>query len=1277
MKKNKKILSAVAVLALSAITVGAGVASGCSGETYNEYGSTYYVSVEGTSNGTGAKNNPYDITTVLTNNILKPGDTVLVQPGVYKLDRKIQIRSSGTYKHNITIKNASDTEKAVLDFSDMYFLSTNRGVELYANYVYWYGIDICGAGDNGMYIGGSYNTVEYCEFYNNRDTGLQIGRQESAHTSIDQWPSYNLIKNCTSHNNYDNETYGENADGFAAKLTVGYGNVFDGCIAYRNSDDGWDLYAKSDSGNIGQVIIYNCVAFENGYLEYTQETCNKIYKNFNKQLQESNTNSYMTRDGDGNGFKLGGSVMEGDVLVYNCLSFGNRMHGVTDNSNPGYLSVEEVTAYNNSAAVDNDPASATFGQIVAKTNHDDHNNIDVARQTYSYNTVKSTLSVTDEYAKSLGNDEYRGSVYNSMLVSGSKTNKVSGWLDADTRNEGKDRYTEQIDALVAADVFETLPFTSKDGTYTYNISGLKDLGANYENGPALNEDRVHHKYRNEDGSVNMGSILAVKDYSKLLGADNKIGSQLNKSAWGDYTHFTDEELFSKVNNSVSATLEKAKETLYVTTDVAGCYQDFDVPTHLNGCYVSWTSSDESILKIGREYDTSVSQSEYVTVEVTRPAQADKKVTLTATLSLNNVSTTKTIEINVRKDEPKVGSLSVVVGATGKVIENNGTIIFDQYFGHEEPMVKVTNGAYKALHADTPAEGKTLTKDQYNLTTKYEYATEDGKPYSVVSAYTPNVPGVFRITHTVTLKGDETSTNTMTYKIFVASNMAALDWSKYENDDANTGAVKGDPINAVSVNQLGYKIGGRPNSAIGYLYAFTSTDKIENPTADLFIETNEEGKIVAKQGVIEYGFRDTEIEYQYSNPNNAAYYIYYALANGQKAILPTSIYEKEVKTVNIETEDQFKTIAHGGKVSGEDPSLTIYMLTKCLDLTGYGEKWDSNGKFTGVLNGMGHTISNFEIKNAKAKGKASMFYEVDGGSIMNVKFDNITLQNTDERAGIIGICYGGFFSNIQITNIDLKSSQRSGGLIAQLNQGSDTYIDRVSVINNDDTKTIIGDKTAGGILGLIQIPSSASIHKIHVYISNCYSDVVVGNYQWCGGIVGRYDTQIAGWDYNLEIKSCVSASKVYAGHNSAGGILGAQQGTGRLRIEKCLFVGELYHAYEANEPIKLETSQKNSSGMIGAFVATATDVMFADNISVIPEYNPEYAGGVSYFISTTVFANKLMLGNLFNEEIWEYNYVEGSDQNLKEPFVTLKFGTWECECEPAAPEAPENGGSTAE
>ena len=50
------------------------------------------------------------------------------------------------------------------------------------------------------------------------------------------------------------------------KLTCGEGNVFIGCIAAYNADDGWDLFAKSATGPIGKVEIRGCAAYRNGYL---------------------------------------------------------------------------------------------------------------------------------------------------------------------------------------------------------------------------------------------------------------------------------------------------------------------------------------------------------------------------------------------------------------------------------------------------------------------------------------------------------------------------------------------------------------------------------------------------------------------------------------------------------------------------------------------------------------------------------------------------------------------------------------------------------------------------------------------------------------------------------------------------------------------------------------------------------------------------------------------------------------------------------------------------
>ena len=108
-------------------------------------------------------------------------------------------------------------------------------------------------------------------------------------------------------------------------MTCGEGNVFDGCMSYNNSDDGWDLYAKTETGPIGVVTIQNCVAFRNGYTEFGEG-----YGNC-----------------DGNGFKLGGGGVGSAHVVKNCLAFENLNCGFTDNNNPKLGSLTNCTAYNN------------------------------------------------------------------------------------------------------------------------------------------------------------------------------------------------------------------------------------------------------------------------------------------------------------------------------------------------------------------------------------------------------------------------------------------------------------------------------------------------------------------------------------------------------------------------------------------------------------------------------------------------------------------------------------------------------------------------------------------------------------------------------------------------------------------------------------------------------------------------------------------------------------------------------------------------------------------
>ncbi|MDO5519302.1 MAG: right-handed parallel beta-helix repeat-containing protein [bacterium] len=288
-----------------------------------------YVAPNGSATATGTLTSPLDLETALTISAKKDNVAILMTEGTYAFDHQLTIpktMSGAADAYNVL--KACKGANVTLDFSSQPYSNTTannaRGLQLNADYWYVGGITIYGAADNGMMLSGSHNIIERCTFDSNRDTGLQISRSSSSVTNYADWPSYNSVLNCTSKNNCDPATY-ENADGFAAKLTCGDGNIFDGCISHNNSDDGWDLYAKTATGPIGVVTIKNCIAMRNGITENgtTKSSC------------------------DGNGFKLGGSGVGTPHVVVNCLAVENLHHGFTDNNNPSALTLMNCTAFDN------------------------------------------------------------------------------------------------------------------------------------------------------------------------------------------------------------------------------------------------------------------------------------------------------------------------------------------------------------------------------------------------------------------------------------------------------------------------------------------------------------------------------------------------------------------------------------------------------------------------------------------------------------------------------------------------------------------------------------------------------------------------------------------------------------------------------------------------------------------------------------------------------------------------------------------------------------------
>ncbi|PAK27806.1 silent information regulator protein Sir2 [Streptomyces sp. alain-838] len=282
---------------------------------------TLYVSPNGTDGATGTESDPTTLTSAITR--VAPGGTIYLRGGTYRHAQTVTIPqgNDGSSSARKTLA-AYPGETPVLNFSAQSENSANRGLAVNGSYWHIKGVVVERAGDNGIFVGGSNNIFERTVTRYNRDTGLQLSRMLSSTPKAD-WPSNNLILSAVSHDNADSD--GEDADGFAAKLTSGPGNVFRHTVAHNNIDDGWDLYTKSDTGAIGAVTIEDSLALDNGTLSDGSQAGN----------------------GDRNGYKLGGEDIAVDHVVRRSIAYQNGKHGFTYNSNPGTMRVSDNISIGN------------------------------------------------------------------------------------------------------------------------------------------------------------------------------------------------------------------------------------------------------------------------------------------------------------------------------------------------------------------------------------------------------------------------------------------------------------------------------------------------------------------------------------------------------------------------------------------------------------------------------------------------------------------------------------------------------------------------------------------------------------------------------------------------------------------------------------------------------------------------------------------------------------------------------------------------------------------
>lgn len=380
---------------------------------------TYYVAPDGSDANAGNIALPFQ-TVKQAQSVVAAGDTVYIRGGSYIMQTSQIASYSGIWAY-VTLLNKSGTaqkriyywaypgEKPVFDYStikpDGYRINA---FEVTGSYLHIKGIEVTGVqvtitDVNTQSIcfsnnGGSYNIYEQLSMHDGQAIGFYLTRG-----------SNNLILNCDAYRNNDYTSRagggvnGGNVDGFGNHPSAGgVNNIFRGCRAWFNSDDGYDCITANEA-----TIFENCWSFYNGYAA-----------------------GFISR-GDGNGFKAGGygsaafTSLPANIprnTIRFCLSVRNKSNGFYSNHH-----LEGSDWYNNTAYLN----AANYNMLNRKAK----NQTDYLTDVPGYNhNVRNNISLSPRSAGSdiTNYDPANCIITNNTFLNSGITVSANDFLSADT-----------------------------------------------------------------------------------------------------------------------------------------------------------------------------------------------------------------------------------------------------------------------------------------------------------------------------------------------------------------------------------------------------------------------------------------------------------------------------------------------------------------------------------------------------------------------------------------------------------------------------------------------------------------------------------------------------------------------------------------------------------------------------------------------------------------------------------------------------------------------------
>lgn len=299
----------------------------------------YFVSPQGNDSDAGTLAAPF-ATVQRAQEAANPGDTVFIRGGTYSMRESQIARTQRPYAF-VTLLDKSGApgkpirywayadERPVFDFSAVKPAGLRvTAFRINASWVHLRGFEVIGVQvtitthtqsicfDNQ----GSHNLYERLSMHDGMAIGLWIGNG-----------SDNLVLNCDAYRNHDpvsGNKRGGNVDGFGYHGPKGsVNNVFRGCRAWFNSDDGFDFINSAEP-----ATVENCWAFYNGYSPAFESLA------------------------DGNGFKAGGHAgtpvarLPDPIprhVVRRSVAVRNKANGFYANHHIGGVEFVHNTAYRN------------------------------------------------------------------------------------------------------------------------------------------------------------------------------------------------------------------------------------------------------------------------------------------------------------------------------------------------------------------------------------------------------------------------------------------------------------------------------------------------------------------------------------------------------------------------------------------------------------------------------------------------------------------------------------------------------------------------------------------------------------------------------------------------------------------------------------------------------------------------------------------------------------------------------------------------------------------